>query len=307
MSQRDVRLDFNLLKILDAIYTHGGITGAARALHLTQPAITHSLNRLRELLGDPLFVRQGNRMVATHRTRAIMPKIQLHLNGLQAAVSMEEAFDPAGLDLVFTVGFRDVLESIAFPLLVARLAEEAPRAKVLSRPVVRSEVERQLNSGAVDLVVDRRLQAMARVRSAYLCDDSLVVVMSDRHPLASDPLQRRDYLSARHVAVSQESGSEALDALLREDGKTRDIGLVCQHYFAAAEVAASSDWLLTVPGFYAQRLSRVLPVVVRPLPIRLKAMRIEMYWHESRDNDPAQSWFRELIASISRQAAGQLQ
>ena len=71
MTRADLRMNLNLFRVLDAVYTHGGISAAARALHLTQPAITHSLNRLRELFGDPLFLRQGNRMVPTDRVRTV--------------------------------------------------------------------------------------------------------------------------------------------------------------------------------------------------------------------------------------------
>jgi DNA-binding transcriptional LysR family regulator len=84
MSRPDLRMDLNLFRALDAIYTQGGISAAARALPLTQPAITHALNRLRELFGDPLFVRQGNRVIPTHKARAVMAEVQLHLKGLQA-------------------------------------------------------------------------------------------------------------------------------------------------------------------------------------------------------------------------------
>ena len=116
------RIDLNLFRVLDAIHVHGGISAAARALHLTQPAVTHSLNRLREHFGDPLFVRQGNRVVPTERTRRMIGEVQLHLKGLQATTQRQAAFSPQTLELSFTVGFRDVLESIAFPSLLRRLA-----------------------------------------------------------------------------------------------------------------------------------------------------------------------------------------
>jgi DNA-binding transcriptional LysR family regulator len=190
MDRSDPRINLNLFRVFDAIYTRGGITAAARALHLTQPAISHSLHRLRELFGDPLFLRQGNRMVPTHRARLVIADVQLHLNGLQATTQMQAAFLPAALDLKFTVGFRDVLESIAFPPLMATLDEVAPNVRIVSRRIAASDVDRELAAGGIDLVIDRRLHAGPHLSSEDLFDESLVVVMRKTHPLASGTLRR---------------------------------------------------------------------------------------------------------------------
>lgn len=304
MNPEEMRFDINLLKVLESIYSNGGITGAANALHLTQPAITHSLNRLREIFADPLFVRQGNKMVPTYKTRAMMPKIQFHLSGLRAAVQAENEFDPAQVDSVFTVGFRDVLESIVFPALVRQISSEAPRIKMVSRRVRREEVERELVSGAIDLLIDRGKHTDNRIRNQYLGDETLVVAMRSDHPLACAPLRARDYLAARHVVVAPHGENDPLDMLLSEGGKTRDIGLVCQHYFSACQVAVNSDWLLTMPSVYAGTLSRLLPIAVHPMPIKLKPLRIEMYWHVSKDDDPAQRWLRGLIVNVLNAQTG---
>lgn len=294
--QVEGRFDINLLRVLDSIYTNGGITGAARALHLTQPAITHSLNRLRELLDDPLFLRQGNKMVPTHKTRVLIPKIQHHLNGLYVAVASDVSFDPVNVESQFTVGFRDVLESIAFPPLIGRVSKLAPRVKIVSRRVWREDVGRELTSGSVDLMIERSVHIDDRIRREYLGNETVAVVMRADHPLAAAPLRTRDYLAARHVGVATHGETDPLDVFLAENGKHRDIGLVCQHYFSACQVAASSDWLLTMPSLFAYQMSQVLPIAVCPMPIQLLPMRIEMYWHVSKDDDPAHLWFRNQVA-----------
>jgi len=241
MNRPDLRMDLNLFRVLEAIYTQGGISAAARALHLTQPAITHSLNRLRELFGDPLFVRQGNRVIPTDKARTVMAEVQLHLKGLQATTRMQPAFRTDELDREFSVGFRDVLESIAFPPLLSRLRTLAPHARLVSRRIAASELDRELGSGALDLVIDRRLPAGPRLASEHLLDESLVVVMRHEHPLAAGTLRKVDYLAARHVAVSPLGEAVPLDVLLGQDGRPRQIQLVCQHYFSACQVAAAAD------------------------------------------------------------------
>ncbi|WP_323122083.1 LysR family transcriptional regulator [Burkholderia alba] len=299
----DHRLDLNLFRVLDAVYAHGGISAAARALHLTQPAVTHALNRLRAHFDDPLFVRQGNRVLPTERTRAVIADVQLHLKGLQDASRAQARFSPDTLDLSMVVGIRDVLESIALPQLVATLAREAPHLRLVSRRVPVAEVERELASGNLDLVLERRLQTGPRIASDYVLDDSLVVAMRRDHPLAGEPLRRGEYFAARHVTVSPLGEANSLDVLLGSDGRIRHIQLVCQHYFAACQIAASGDLLLTLPRSYAVRMAGMLPIAIRPLPLRLKPFPILAYWHESREPDRAHQWFRQRVIEIVRDAS----
>ena len=298
MKPAEHRIDLNLFRVLDAIYTHGGISAAARALHLTQPAVTHALNRLRAHFGDPLFVRQGNRVVPTERTRAVIGDVQQHLKALQAITRQQVSFAPASLELSFAVGFRDVLESIVFPPLMARLAREAPGVRLLSRRVAADEVGRELAAGTLDLVVDRRLPVGARVVSEHLLDESLVVAMRVGHPLAHVPLRRADYFAARHVAVSPLGEAIALDVLLGQDGRFRQLRLICQHYFAACQTVAASDLLLTMPASYAASLAPLLPIVVQPLPLALKPIPILAYWHESRQGDRSHAWLRQQVIEV---------
>lgn len=292
MERSDSRIDLNLFRVLDAIYSHGGVSAAARVLHLTQPAVTHALKRLRDQLGDPLFVRQGNRWLPTEKVRAMMPAVQTHLKGLQASAHAQAHFDPAQLDTELVVGFRDILESIALPALLARVEKQAPRLRVVSCRVAADDVERELAAGTVDLVVDRPLRASAQIARKRLLDESLVVVMRADHPHARQ-LGRPDYMSARHVAVSALGEANALDLLLGQNGMFRHVQMVCQHYFAACQIAAATQMLLTVPRSYATHLATLLPIAVQPLPIRLKAFPILAYWHASKNDDRTHAWFRQ--------------
>lgn len=299
----DNRIDLNLFRVLDAIYQQGGITAAARALHLTQPAVTHALNRLREHFDDPLFVRQGNRIVPTERTLAVIDTVQNHLHGLQSTLHSEAEVQPATLDVAMTLGTRDMLESMTLPALATAFAREAPRLRLASRRVPLDEIERALASGQLDLVFERRLRVGPRVASAYMFDETHVVVMRRGHPLAHGNPTRDDYFAAQHVCVSTLGEPNTLDVLLGNDGRHRQIHLYCQHHFAACQIAATGDLLLTLPRFYALRLAELLPIVVKPLPLRVKPYQIYAYWHELRDADRVHQWFRERAIQVVREAA----
>lgn len=293
------RIDLNLFRVLDAIYTQGGVSAAARTLHLTQPAVTHALGRLRDHLGDPLFVRQGNRLLPTEKVRAMMPSVQSHLKGLLASAHAQATFAPSRLQMEFAIGFRDILESIALPRLMAEIGPEAPGVRLVSRRVAADEMERELSAGTLDLMVDRPLRAGTRISRQHLLDETLVVAMRRGHPSARQ-LSRADYLAAPHVVVSPLGEANALDTLLGQKGVFREVRMVAQHYFAACQIVAASDLLLTVPKAYAEHVAPLLPMALQPLPIRIKAFPIFAYWHDSKDGDPAHAWFRErLVKSIT--------
>ncbi len=298
------RLDLNLFRVMDAVFEHGGISGAARHLHLSQPAVSHALARLRRLWGDPLFVRQGNHMVPTELTRRVIGEVQAHLRGLQSVMAQAEKFDPGSLNMTVRLGMRDVLEAITLPPLMARLAEVAPGVKLASVRVPRDALAQSLTLGEVDLIIDRQRRVDGRIKGERLADESLAVIMRRDHPWASSPLEVSAYFLAKHVMVSmQPDQADPLQTVWAALGQgERDVILRCQHYFSAANVVLHSDALLTLPRTYAEELARSMPLVVRDLPLPVPPITIWMYWHADRDDDPVHRWLRASVCAGARQA-----
>jgi DNA-binding transcriptional LysR family regulator len=283
---------------MDAVYEHGGISGAARHLHLSQPAVSHALARLRRLWGDPLFVRQGNLMVPTELTRRVIGDVQAHLRGLQSLMGQAETFDPKTLAMTLKLGMRDVLEAITLPPLIANLSQVAPHVKLASVRVPRDELERALTQGDVDLVIDRQRRVAGRIKGVHLADETLAVLMRKGHPLTRKRLDLAAYFKQQHVMVTmQPDQPDPLQAVWAAMGQgERDVILRCQHYFAAANVVAHSDALLTLPRTYAKELTAALPLTLRELPADVPALGIWMYWHAERDGDPVHRWLRDSVA-----------
>jgi DNA-binding transcriptional LysR family regulator len=298
------RVDLNLFRVMDAVYTHAGISGAARHLHLSQPAVSHALARLRRLWGDPLFVRHGNSMVPTELTRRVIGEVQAHLRGLQTLVAQADTFDPKTLDMTLRLGMRDVLEAITLPPLMASLATAAPRVRLASVRVPRDELERALTQSEVDLVIDRQRRVSGRIKGLRLADETLAVLMRKGHPLVRRKFDVDAYFRQRHVMVTlQADQPDPLQSVWAAMGLgERDVVLRCQHYFAAANVVAHSDALLTLPRTYARELTAALPLVLRELPAALPALGIWMYWHAERDGDPVHRWMRDSVAQGAAQA-----
>ena len=231
------RLDLNLLHVFDTIYREGSLTRAARALHLTQPAVSHSLSRLREHFDDPLFSRQGNQMVPTPLARRFLESMRPGLTQIQSAVNQFHAFDPANQRKTYSLALRDILESTFLPKLMGRL-ESYPELEIISQRVPRRDMETQLAAGKLDFAVDVLLPVSNQTGHELLRHDRLVVLARKGHPLTGGGLTLDKYLEAKHVLVSSRSEGPGIeDFELSRFGVQRNIRLRCQHYYAACRVA----------------------------------------------------------------------
>lgn len=298
------RLDLNLLHVFDTIYREGSLTRAARALHLTQPAVSHSLARLREHFGDPLFSRQGNRMVPTPLARRFVESMRPGLNQIHSAVNQFHAFDPASHRKTFALALRDVLESTFLPQLVRKL-DDYPEIEINSQRIARRDMESLLAAGKVDFAVDVLLPVSDQTAHERLRKDRLVVLARKDHPLAAEPLTMENYLSAKHILVSSRSeGPGVEDFELSRLGLQRQIRLRCQHFYAACQVVETSDLLLTMPEAYARQIAARSDTRILNPPEGLPDVDAHLYWHRAYEKEPALIWLREQFHAVVAEQQG---
>ena len=296
------RIDLNLFVVLDAIYTEGGITRAAGKLHLTQPAISHALARLREMFGDPLFERDGRAMVPTPLARRMIEPLRRTLRSLEITLNEVSQFDPATSEKRFTVAVRDVLESTLLPPFMQRVTRLAPKIEIAVVRAHRRELESELAMGTVDAAMDVLLPLSESIRRKRVALDPLVVVARKGHPAVRRRLNLVTYLKQDHILVSsRRSGPGLEDVELSRQGLQRRIRLRCQHYFSACRVVSQTDLILTMPESYARIASRFFDNLVLPLPFVMPTLDAYLYWHANSDAEPANRWLREqLIQSFEK-------
>jgi len=293
------RLDLNLLHVFDTIYREGSLTRAARALHLTQPAVSHSLSRLRDHFDDPLFTRQGNQMVPTPLARRFLESMRPGLTQIQGAVNQFHAFDPATQRKTYSLGLRDILESTFLPSLMKRL-DVYPELEIASQRIARRDMETQLAAGKLDFAVDVLLPVSNQTSHELLRRDRLVVLAREGHPLAQGALNMEGYLSAKHVLVSSRTEGPGIeDFELSRLGVQRSIRLRCQHYYAACRVVEDTDLLLTMPEAYARIIAERANIRIMDPPADLPSIDVHLYWHKAYEREPALIWFREQLKAIS--------
>ncbi|MCA6062494.1 LysR family transcriptional regulator [Thalassolituus marinus] len=298
------RVDLNLFVVFDAIYREGNLTRAAESLHLSQPAVSHALGRLRERFDDPLFERSGKGVAPTPLAKAIVGRVRAALQDLESTLTEGLNFDPAQSNRVFTLAARDVLESSALPPLMARLHVQAPAVQVRSVRIARRDMESALSSGQIDFAADVLLPVSDEIEHAAVGQEQLVVMMRDSHVAAVGGWSLDDYLQSRHVLVSSRNeGPGVEDFALTRIGRVRDVALRCQNFFAAAQVVRQTDLLLTLPSGYADELVRQLPgLITRPLPLSLAPLELHLYWHKKSSRDPAVMWLRDQLTQLMNEA-----
>lgn len=303
-----MRFDLNLFRVFDAIYATGSLTRAGELLHLTQPAVSHALGRLRSRFDDPLFRREGRGMVATPRAHALAPDVRQALAMLDAGLRAGAGFDPASAERRFVIGLREVIEMTMLPALVTALRAEAPAVTLASVQFTREGVARDLARGQLDLVMDIALPLGPEIHREALFDDLLCIVMRRDHPLAAQPPDRDQWLAAAHVVVSgRPSGLSLEDAALQRAGLHRRVLLRCQSYASGCAAVAASDLLLALPSRVAREQARRFALHIAPAPMRLPSFRVQLYWHHSAEDDTGSRWLRERLRAVAdREAADQL-
>ncbi len=302
------RVDLNLLVVFEAVFAQGGLSRAARQLHLSQPAVSHALKRLRETYQDELFVRQGHQMLPTPFARKIRPDIQRAIGLIQQTLVAEQTFQPEQSDHSFHLGMRDVVEAVLLPELVRRVSRQASAIKWSAIQVPRREMAMELATGRLDLAFDVLLSVPEQLNHQRILQDHYVVVARKGHPLLSNGLSLDGYLSAQHIVVSsRRSGRSVEDFELSRLGHSRRIALRCQHYLAAWGAAAKTDWLLTMPGSFIHQHTDYFDLQIVPMPVGLPPLEVYMYWHRSLEGDPANLWLRQVVLDVLPGACGVLE
>ncbi|MBO9697428.1 MAG: LysR family transcriptional regulator [Sphingopyxis sp.] len=291
------RFDLNLLRIFDAIFAKGGVSAAARHLNLSQPAISHALTRLRTQFDDPLFVRQGNRLVPTSAARAIAGPVREALHGLDVALDAATAFAPAASTREFRIGVRLSGEMPRFSSLVARIRGEAPHIALASVTFRRRDLVAMLANGDLDLALDVELPADDRLCRHYLGTEPLVVVARKGHPRIDGTIDLDTYLALDHIiATARPYGPGIEDMALGRMGLTRRVAVRCQHAITAWQIVAASDMIFALPRSHAAVLDAMWPMQLVDLPLPAEPGGSYLYWHQAAQADPGLGWLRAIIA-----------
>lgn len=289
-------LDLNLLVVLDAILEHRNVSRAARALGLSQPAVSHALTRLRIALKDPLLIRTPAGMVPTPHALAMQPKLRDMLSNVQSLLTSEKAFDPALSEAMITIACTDYTGLTVLPALCGRIAKAAPGIRI----EVVNQKERlpvqELASGAVDLGFSIHSEDRPGLFEKKLFQESFVCLVRAEHPAIRKRLTLKQYLEFDHLLISPFGGmTGTVDDALVKIGLKRRVRMAVPQFALAPWVLAQTDLVLTLPA----RIARAAGEGFRtfPPPVELPGFPFFAIWNERTQADPAHRWVRQQLFS----------
>ncbi|MFF2392201.1 LysR family transcriptional regulator [Nocardia sp. NPDC058114] len=300
-----MQLDLNLLAALDALLEEGSVAGAADRLHVTAPAMSRSLGRIRRTTGDQILVRTGRTMTPTPYALAVREQVHHLLTQVRGVLAPSRALDLDTLDRTFTLRWHDALVASAGPALLGSVREQAPGVRL--RFIAESSVDTpELRRGEVDLAANADRPAALEIRAERVAETRHVIVVRQGHPLTDgETVTAARYAAADHLTVSRRGKLTNLldDALGRVDLARRVVATVPTEH-AAFEFVRDSDLLVTVPEATARAAAPDLGLVLVPLPLDLPAAPVYLSWHQRYDTDPAHVWLRDLARSALTAAMG---
>jgi DNA-binding transcriptional LysR family regulator len=296
-------VDLNLLVVFDALIAEEHVTRAAERIGLTQPAVSHALNRLRALFGDPLFVRSPRGMTPTPAALEAAPAIRSILEQVEGVLRGSWVFDPKESTRQFVLGLSDYAAFVFLPRLTGRLEREAPGVSLIVRNTSRGVGLPMLDDGAVELIAGNFPEPPAHMREELLYEEDFVCAGRDGHPALVGPLDLERYLSLRHLQVSMKGEPHGyVDAVLREQRLKRNVTITVGHFLMAPLLVDTSDLVATEPRRLFGPLASRLPLQIFPAPIDIPSFRVVQTWHARHDADPGHQWLRGLLREIGQWA-----
>ncbi|MFV8817268.1 LysR family transcriptional regulator [Haliea sp. E17] len=289
------RMDLNLFVVFEAIYRERSVTRVAQLLHLTQPAVSNALGRLRRNFDDQLFVRTPQGMQPTPVADNVIGDVRRALALLQKSTGAGARFEPARSEKQFRLGLNDLGQTLWLPELYRLVAARAPGVTITSFYASREKAVEALKAGDIDLLVDSPQVNARELEQQRLASLRYVVTMRPGHPLAGRKLSLAAYLAAGHVHVSgRPRGRGHADIALHAMGQRRRVPIRVQHYAAARTIAEDSDLLWTVPEVV---LAGSGWPMLEP-PFTIDPLVLNLYWTRGAQDDPGNRWMRECLVEL---------
>jgi DNA-binding transcriptional LysR family regulator len=315
-------MDLNLFRVFDAMMLHRSVCKASQTLSVTPSAVSHALGRLRQSIGDELFIPTESGMQPTRRARELASAVREGLEKLESALTGKELV-PAEAARTFRIGATDYACMVILPSLVKRLAKSAPTVDLRVSASNQVDLVQQLEKGRADLVIGSFTELPAGIRRARLLREDEVIVVRTGHPLTRGRMTKERLLGVPHVVVESAGTMEsATDGFLDEERNGKHVSVesaLCEFqsgrigpvgcmtvgvpkFAAVAPFLQLSDMLAKLPRRLALWAAAHAPLCLLDPPYPPVAIDVEMLWHQDGgDDDQGIQWLvNELAECIGR-------
>ena len=304
--------DLNLLIYFDRLMSEKNVSRAAEQLNISQPALSQSLKRLRQLLDDPLLVRTTHGMQPTERALQLEPLIRQALVLTEQAISPTATFDASQSQVVFRLLVSDYVEGALLTSFVRHLQEFAPQVSLDVLTLSDGDFQ-DLEKGQIDLAISRFDYIPQSFYHRALWEDTYVCMVNKTHALVRENTLQ-NYLESRHVWVSKTGVGVAtgmsqdntrkrswVDEALNTLGAERQIKVFTRHYQTIPLLLKDSDLVATIPLKAAESYSENEALVLIPAPFPIDPYDIKMVWSPIMQHRSAHKWLRNALVELARE------
>lgn len=299
-------MDLNLLRVLDAILREGSTVAAARRLGLSQPAVSSALGRLRNTLGEELFIRRGQGLEPTDHARALTQPLQQALSDLEELLSNDDTFDPLTANRVFRLSGSDFFGELLMPGLIDMLSREAPNIRLQLITLPENYDREFFEKQRVDILLAPSTRHFDGADSAPLMSAPFAVIARSGHPQlkaaslspgAMIPLDL--FCSLDHVLFSPASDMRGMtDIALERVGRTRRIAMTVPYFSGVYRAVARSDLIGLIPLSLARHVAEDVGLSLYRPPVDVTRVDLSMSWLRRSTGSQAHRWLRSRIAQV---------
>jgi DNA-binding transcriptional LysR family regulator len=290
--------DLNLVRTFVLLYETRSVTATAESLHVTQPTISYSLQKLRRRFSDELFRRTGGGLVPTTTARALYEPLHSALSGIETAVSGAWSFTPATARAAFTLCLSDLGEISLLPRLMAALPARAPGVTLTVRPLDVDRAADQLGRGEIDAFIASPLISSQRVARVPLFSEGYLGMVSSDHPRLGSSVEFEQLAAERHVTVFGPTGHDGPRRALEAHGLLDRVVLEVTRFAALPYLVQDGELVAMVPRLVAEMFAAEHRVRLFELPMDVEPAQVSVYTRHTHARSPAQQWLVTFMREV---------
>ncbi|WP_413581771.1 LysR family transcriptional regulator [Bdellovibrio sp. HCB288] len=292
-------LDLNLLIVAESLYRTLNVSMTAKELSVTQSAISHGLQKLRDHFADPLFVRASRGMTLTEKAKRLRPQIENLVLQSRALSQDQESFDPLKVSTRITIATSDYIEILVMPAILKRLKKEAPNLQVSIRPTRGEFPKVELEDGSFDFAIAGFYKDLPEgFFETKVLEDTFSTAYRKKHPLIQGEIKISQFYDLDHALVTlQGDFKDNLEKKIGDKRFRRKIVFGSYSFTGMAYTLSETDLVLTGPTLLLKKYKEYFPIQIQPTPFSLGGINMRMVWHSRTHKDPLRVWFRNLIKS----------
>ncbi|MBU4681903.1 transcriptional regulator LeuO [Cedecea davisae] len=290
-------VDLNLLTVFDAVMQAESITGAARLLGMSQPAVSNAVSRLKIMFNDELFVRYGRGIQPTGRafqlSSIVRHVLQLVQNELPGA-----GFDPLGSERVFNICISSPLDNRIIPIFYDAVKYSAPYIQLGFKSCFGPDIEHQMRHQKVDFVISYEEFVRPEFKRMALFKDEMVLVTGPQHPGFRDSFSITDFYNERHATASLDNYGSFSFLWYDTAEKQNSIAWQGVAITSVLNVVSQTQLVGVAPRWLAEKFANELKINIFSLPFAQRNRTCYLSWHESAGQDRGHLWMQTLIKTI---------